>query len=172
MKLRTLACLVVVTVALACVPSVAAADFGWRGWGPRIGLSEGPDQVFGGVHFDLGEFAPNVRFQPSAEIGLGDDALALIGNVMVSYYFPVEAKVTPYAGGSVTAAFYSLDDDCKGFGREFGEEGDCDDTEVAIGPVAVGGIEMKLSGGARFLAELQLGFGDLPEAKVLAGWTF
>lgn len=172
MQLRTLACLIVATVALAHAPSVAAADIGWRGWGPRVGLSEDPDQVFGGAHFDLGEFAPNVRFQPSAEVGLGDDTLSVIGNVMVSYYFPIEGKVTPYAGGSVSAAFYSLDDDCKGFGRRFGEPGDCGDTEVEIGPMAVGGVEMTLSGGTRFLAELQIGFGDLPDARILAGWTF
>ena len=36
----------------------------------------------------------------------------------------------------------------------------------------VGGIETKLKGGSRFLAELQVGVGDVPDIRVLAGWTF
>ena len=32
--------------------------------------------------------------------------------------------------------------------------------------------ETKLKGGTRFLAELQVGLGDVPDIRVLAGWTF
>jgi hypothetical protein len=114
-----------------------------------------------------------VRFQPSAEIGFGDDVTSLTANAMVSYYFPVDASVTPYAGGQVTVAFYDFKSNCEGFGRKyFGRnERDCD-SETEIGPMAVGGIEMPLSGGSRFLAELNLGFSDTPDIRVIAGWTF
>ncbi len=159
---------------ILATPAIHHAEgFGFQGWGPRVGISSDPDQIFGGVHFDLGEFAPGVRFQPSAEIGLGDDVTTLTLNGMVSYYFTVDAPVKPYAGGQITAAFYDFDSDCKGFGNSFfgRNETDCD-SETEIGPAAVGGIEMKLEGGSRFLAEMSLGFSDLPEMKITAGWTF
>lgn len=173
MKLK-LSTITAALMVLSLVPALApAADFGWQGWGPRVGISSDPDQVTGGVHIDLGEFAPGVRFQPSADIGFGDDVTTLTANAMVAYYFPVDAPVTPYAGGQVTAAFYDFDSDCKGFGRKFfNRHADDCDTETEIGPMAVGGIEMDLSGGNRFLAELAVGFSDLPEVKVTAGWTF
>ena len=149
-----------------------AADFGYKGWGPRVGLSSDPDQLTGGVHIDFGEFASGVRFQPSVDLGFGDDVTTLTINGMVSYYFhkQVDGPVVPYAGGQLTVAFYDLDSDCEGFGQGFGN-GECD-SETEIGPMAVGGIEMGLEGGNRFLAELALGFSDLPEVKITAGWTF
>lgn len=153
---------VAVVVLVACVGSPAKAQVEFRGVGPRVGLSQGPDQVLVGAQFDLGEFAKNVRWQPSVELGFGDDATALLGNFMVSYYFPVKAAVTPYAGGEVTIGYYRYDNDPK-----YG-----DDSKTRIGPAAVGGIEMKLKGGSRFLAELQVGFNDIHEVRAIAGWTF
>lgn len=163
-----------VALALLLVPAVCLADgFGYQGWGPRVGISSDPDQVFGGVHVDLGEFASHVRFQPSAEIGFGDHVTTLTMNGMVSYYFPVNAPVTPYAGGEITAAFYNFDSDCEGFARNyFGRHEHNCGSETEIGPAAVGGIEMKMNGGSKFLAEVSLGIGDLPQAKLTAGWTF
>ena len=155
------------------VPAASFADgVGWRGWGPRAGLSSDPDQVVGGVQFDLGEFASHVRFQPSVDIGVGDHTTTVSGNLMVSYYFPVQAKVTPYAGGSLTATYFNFDQNCRGFAASIARRGRCDDSDTEIAPAGVGGIEMKLSGKVRFLAELQVGFADLPETKVVAGWIF
>ena len=149
---------ILVAAVVACLVSGwAAADVGYRGWGPRVGLSDDPDQVVGGVHFDLGEFTPHVRLQPSVEVGFGDDVNSLLGNFMVSYYFQPQKSLTPYAGGQFTAAFFDPD---RG------------DTETEIGIAAVGGVETRLSGGARFLVEIQLGFGDIPDVKLMAGWTF
>lgn len=159
--------------ALVALPTNALADdFGFRAWGVRAGISEDPDQFVAGVHVDFGEFAPNVRFQPSAELGVGDDVFTLTGNIMVSYYFPIQASITPYAGGQITAAWYNLDGDCNGFGRKFGRPGACDDSQTEIGPAAVGGIETKLEQGGKFLAEIQIGMSDLPDVKLVAGWTF
>jgi hypothetical protein len=159
---------IAILFSLGAASTAGVADLGYRGVGPRVGISSDPDQVVGGVHVDFGEFARGVRFQLSVEAGFGDDTTTIQGNFMVAYYFPVQAAVTPYAGGSFSAAFFDFDD-CRGFGARFGR---CDDSETEIGPVGVGGIETKLSGGARFLAELQLGFADLPEVKLVAGWTF
>ena len=160
--------------AVLLVPALApAGDFGYNGWGPRVAVSSDPDQVVGGVQVDFGEFAPNVRLQPSVELGFGDDVTTLIANGMVAYYFPVDAPVTPYAGGALTVAFYDFDSDCKGYGKKFfGKNEDGCDTEIEIGPTAVGGVEWDLESGSRFLAELSVGFSDLPEVKITAGWTF
>jgi hypothetical protein len=151
---------------------VHAADVGFRGWGPRVGLQSDPDQVIGGAHFDLGEFIEHLRWQPSVEIGFGDDIVSFFGNFMVSYYFPVDAKVTPYAGAQVQAWLFDFDEDGDAdFDADF--DGDLDDGfNAEIGLDAVGGIETKLKSGTRFLAELQVGIGDVPEIRVLAGWTF
>jgi len=156
-------------LALAVLASAApalAADVGWRGWGPRFGVSDDPDQVLGGVQFDLGEFAKHVRWQPSVELGFGDDKVSLYGNFMVSYYFPVEASVTPYAGAQVSAWFFDNDPDP-------GDDDDFDDgfnTEIALH--AIGGIETKLKSGNRFLAELAVGVDGNPDIKVMVGWIF
>ncbi len=173
MSIRIQRAALLLLIVLATPAITRAAGFGFQGWGPRVGISSDPDQIFGGVHFDLGEFGPGVRFQPSAEIALGDDVTTLTANGMVSYYFPVDAPVTPYAGGQITVAYYDFDSDCSGFGNSFfsSNETDCD-SETEIGPAAVGGIEMKLDGGSRFLGELSIGLSDLPEMKITAGWTF
>lgn len=157
MKHRAIAALVFSTAMLFALP--AAADIGLRGWGPRVGASDSPDQIVGGVHFDMGEFSRRVRFQPSFEIGFGDDVISAAGNFMVSYYFPVEGDFTPYAGGQLSAVFFDFD------------EGD-GDSDTEIGPAGVGGFETRLDSGNRFLLELQVGFSDLPDMKLMAGWTF
>jgi hypothetical protein len=165
---------VCVIVAAAAVASAEAAEpastqpgVGFRGWGPRVGASSDADQVLVGAQFDLGEFIPNLRWQPSAELGFGDDKLSLYGNFMVSYYFPVNAAVTPYAGAQVTVWLFD-EDNPNNNPNEFD-----DGFNAEIGMYAVGGIETKLKGGNRFLAELQvLPIGDVPEVRVLVGWTF
>ena len=160
MRMRTTA---IAMLAAAClVPGAARAEVGLRGLGPRVGLSQGPDQILGGVQFDLGEFAKNVRWQPSVELGGGDHVTTLLGNFMVAYYFPIQSKVTPYAGGEVSLGWFRYSGD-----SEFGDE-----TKTRIGPAAVGGIEMKLKGTTRFLAELQVGFNDVHDVRAMVGWTF
>ena len=37
--------------------SVLAADMGLKGWGPRLGVADDPDQIIGGVHWNLEELA-------------------------------------------------------------------------------------------------------------------
>jgi hypothetical protein len=145
-------------VALLCAfPAVASASgSGYRGWGPRVGITSDPDQVIGGVHFDMGELAPHVRWEPNFEIGFGDDVNSFSGNVLFAYYFPQQGNVTWYAGGQPAVVFFDVDNG---------------DSETEIGVDAVGGIETKV-GGARMLFEIQLGFGDIHDAKFLVGWKF
>lgn len=150
---------VVAAVLLGCAVQVAlAGEVGLQSWGPRVGVSDSPDQVLAGVHFDMGELAPHVRWQPSVEIGFGDHVRSLLGNVLFAYYFqPQGSSLTPYAGGQLTVAYFDPDEG----------EGD---TELGVD--AVGGFEVKMRGGTRFLTELQIGFGDIHDLKLMVGWKF
>lgn len=136
---------------------------GLRGWGPRVGLAEDPDQVVGGVHFDLGDIVDRVRFVPNFELGVGDDFTAVSGTAPVHYLFRVNANVQPYAGGGLTLAWFDRDDDAPGRG---------DDDEVELGVKAIGGVQWRLRSGNDFFLELNLGFGDIHDIQALAGWTF
>ena len=169
MRWRLMTALCVVAAA-ATVTSAAAAEagVGFRGWGPRFGASTDADQVLVGAQFDLGEFTTNLRWQPSFELGAGDDKFSLYGNFMVAYYFPVKAAVTPYAGAQVTLWLFDQD----GPNNNGNNDGFDDGFNAEVGLYAVGGIETKFKSGNRFLAELQVGIGDVPDIRVLVGWTF
>jgi hypothetical protein len=147
-----------IAAALLLAAGAARADVGLNGWGLRGGVSDDPDQFLFGAHWDLGTFAPNWRFQPHADLGFGDDVFSLSGNAMAGYYFPVKGSVTPYAGGQVTAAFFDYDNSALG-------------SDVEFGAGIVGGMEAKMKTG-RFLAEIQIGLGDVADFKLMAGWTF
>jgi hypothetical protein len=169
--MSTKGAILALTAALAFTAS-HAAEVGFRGWGPRFGVQSDPDQFVAGAQFDLGEFAKNIRWQPSVELGFGDHKTSLYGNFMVSYYFPVNAAVTPYAGAQVQAWIFDNDGhNCNASGNNC-DDGFDDGFNAEIGLDAVGGIETKLKSGNRFLAELQVGIGDIPEIRVLVGWTF
>ena len=156
----------VLVLAFLATTAARAQGVGLRGVGPRVGASDNPDQFVAGVQFDLGEFAKNVRWQPSVELGFGDHKTSLYGNFMVAYYFPVKAAVTPYAGAE--AVLWLFDND----GNRDPSFDDGFNTQIGLG--AVGGIETRVGKGkTRFLAELQLRIiSDMPDAKILVGWTF
>jgi len=171
-RFRSMIALCAIAAAVTVAPAAAAeaaaeAGVGFRGWGPRFGASADADQVLVGAQFDLGEFTKNLRWQPSFELGFGDDKYSLYGNFMVSYYFPVKAAVTPYAGAQLTV--WLFDEDDPGNNKNDGFD---DGFNAEVGLYAVGGIETKLKGGNKFLAELQVGIGDVPDVRVLVGWTF
>jgi hypothetical protein len=127
----------------------------------RLGVTDDPDQVVGGAHFNLGEFVPNLRFQPDVLIGGGDDATTIFGTAPVYYHFDPDTLFTPYAGGGVSLGL--VDRDLPG--------GDSD-LDLEIGIRVTGGLEWPLRRGGSFLVELGLGFGDVADAHVVVGWTF
>jgi hypothetical protein len=158
--------LVALIAAVVATTAARASGVEFRGVGPRVGASDNPDQFVAGVQFDLGEFAKNVRWQPSVELGFGDHKTSLYGNFMVAYYFPVKAAVTPYAGAE--AVLWLFDND----GNRDPQFDDGFNTQIGL--AAVGGIETRVGRGTtRFLAELQLRVvSDMPDAKIMVGWTF
>jgi len=157
--------LVVLLLAGSTAPARAQGTQGirWNGWGVRAGLSADPDQVFGGVHFNLGEFAKDVRFRPTAEFGFGDDVFLFQALAEVHYVFSKVQVWKPYVGGGLGLAYADVDDD--------DNNGDDSDTEFSFG--IMGGVETKLKSANAFHLELKLGLGDNdPDVKFGVGWSF
>jgi hypothetical protein len=163
--------LIVTTLIVCCLPALAEEqsrstewddDLGYRGWGLRAGVSSDPDQALGGVHFNFGEFIPHLRFQPDIQAGFGDDYTTLYATFPVYYRFGTETRFTPYAGGGISAGFVDHDHDGPGD----------DDSEFEIGTKITGGLEWPGKGGRAFLLEFSIGFGDVHDATIVAGWSF
>jgi hypothetical protein len=146
---------------LASGAGYPADDVGFRGWGPRIGLSFNPDQVHFGAHMDFGQFADHVRFQPNLELGFGDEVKLFTMNAELSYRFSSRWDVwSPYLGGGVGANVKSVD------------VGDGNRSQTDIGVNLLGGVEKGLSNGDRFFLEGKVSLNDVPDVKVTVGWTF
>jgi opacity protein-like surface antigen len=157
---------IVLLLALSSAPALAQGTQGIRfdGWGVRFGLSADPDQVYGGVHFNLGEFATNVRFRPTVEVGFGDDVILLQALAEVHYVFNQVQVWKPYVGGGLGLAYADVDDDDNDFD---------DDSDTELSLAGIGGVETKLRSGNGFMLELKVGFEDNdPDVKFGVGWTF
>ena len=147
----------------ALIPSPSQAQsqsetgISYRGWGPRVGVSTDPDQVFVGAHWDLGEFTERLRFRPNAQIGFGDDQILFSANAAALWYFSLKGNWSPYVGGELGIVYQDFDNKKN-------------DTDIALN--AVGGIETGLKNNRRFLLELKLGLAADPDVQLLAGWTF
>jgi hypothetical protein len=166
-KILTIAVLAV-ALTLTFAPVVTRADMddpgskvGFRGWGPRVGLTFNPDQVHFGGHLDFGNFAKHIRLQPNVEIGLGDGLTLFAINAEAAYRFAERWDVwTPYLGGGLGFNIVSVDN-----GGDNGSNTD-------IGASILGGIEKGLANGHRFFIEAKLGLADSPDLKGTVGWTF
>jgi hypothetical protein len=135
-------------------PATAQQPLGFRGWGLRGGATIDPDQVHVGVHINAGEFAPRVRFQPSFEVGFGNDVVVGAINLDALYTFR-RPSWRPYLGGGLGVALADSTGDHH------------DDFHVDAGLNLVGGFEWGPRG--RYLLEIRFGVGDIPNVKVTAG---
>ena len=132
------------------------------GWGIRAGLSSDPDQVYGGVHLNLGEFTKDVRFRPTVEVGFGDDRTVVQMAAEVHYVFSKYQAWKPYAGGGLGLTYVNYDDDYPGNGS---------DTEVSLN--AIGGVETDLKQGTKLFFEFKLGLAhDDPDIKFGVGLSW
>jgi len=160
MKVLALAFAVLLTPAGALAQD-GNSDVGFRGLGPRVGMTIDPDQFHFGGHVDFGNFARRVRFQPSVEIGISDDVTVTALNFEGTYRFNERWDVwVPYLGGGPSLNIVNFDD------------GPGDDSDTDVGLNIVGGVERGLSDGDRFFTELKLGLADAPDLKMTVGWTF
>lgn len=162
---RTRVVMAAAALAVALGPALALADagarVGFRGWGPRVGLSLNPDQVHFGAHLDFGTFANHIRFQPNFEWGFGDHMSLFTVNAEAAYRFSSLWDVwTPYLGGGLGPNIKSIDNAGDG------------DSQTDLGVNLLGGIEKGLSNGDRFFLEGKFSLNDVPDAKVTVGWTF
>jgi hypothetical protein len=161
MKARITAPLLLLPVlAILSTPALAqgTAQVGFRGWGVRVGGSSNPDQIYAGFHWDLGEFARNVRFRPNVEIGFGDSVKVLQGNAEVHYVFSKVQVWKPYVGGSAGFIYADPDDG---------------NSETNLSLMGVGGVETKLKSATAFFMEAKIGLThDDPDLKIGVGWTW
>lgn len=141
----------------ALLPATALAQLR-TGIGPRVGISVDPDQLVVGGQAIIGEIAPNLTFDPSLELGFGDDVTTLAANFDLHYHFDIE-NVTwrPYAGFGADIVFADTDHGGS-------------DTEVGGGIILGAGAPTK--SGNRFFGELKFGLGDVPSLKIMVGWNF
>ena len=135
----------------------AAAEMGFFGWGPRLGVAEDPDQILVGVHQDLGEFVENLRFQPSLDVGTGDDYTIVSAVVPVHYRIALDTA-TPYVGGGLLLQWLDRDAPRRRGGSDF-----------EITGLLAGGVEWRVGENDLFL-EIQLPGGKGHDAKVFLGW--
>lgn len=153
----------VVTLGPALARAEPDTDVGFRGWGPRLGLSLDPDQVHFGAHLDFGMLSRHVRFQPNVEFGFGDHVDLFTLNAEAAYRFSERWDVwSPYLGGGVGANIRRYDS-----GRHSDRNSD---TELGVN--VLGGIEKGLSNGDRFFIETKISVNDVPDVKATVGWTF
>lgn len=147
---------------LLLLPSLAHAQSGTlRGWGPRVGLSSDPDQIYLGTHFDLGNLANRLRFQPNLELGVGDGLTVLTTNFEVGYRLRTDWDVwSPYVGGGLGVVTVGSDDGI--FDDRYGSE---------LGATGLFGVE-RVQGSNRFFLEAKVGLVDAPDLKLGMGWTF
>jgi hypothetical protein len=170
--MRSFATATLLALTLSLAPGVARAsdgshsssDVGFRGWGPRVGLTFDPDQVHFGAHMDYGNFARHVRFQPNIEVGIGNDLTLVALNFEAAYRFRETWDVwSPYLGGGLGVNIANYDN------NRFGDS----DSNTDVGVNLLGGIERGLSSGDRFFLETKLGLVDeSPDLKLTVGWTF
>ena len=148
---------------LALLASAAsAADMGLYGWGLRIGVGDDPDQIVVGLHQDFGEFVENLRFQPSFDLGFGDDQTLVSLAIPVQYRFPGSAA-TPYIGAGLQLTWVD---------RDLPPGSRADDSEFDVSPLITGGIEWRATRTDDFLLEVQLAGGAAHDARVVVGWIF
>ena len=156
-------CVTACALALPCAAHAAQGTL-TSGVGPRIGFSSDPDQFLVGGQLTLGPVAPSLTFDPSLELGFGDNLTVIAVNLDLHYHFNTNTTWRPYVGAGATINWVDFDNDFYGSGRE-------SDTRAGGGIVV--GVGAPTGSGNRFFTELKLGLSsDVPDLKLVAGWNF
>lgn len=142
----------------AAAGPVVAAEMAGRGWGPRIAISEDPDQFVFGLHLDLYPIAEGIRFVPNVDAGLGDDLFLVSMNVDLLYALPIPVSGEVLVGGSLGL----IHADPTGDNPRA-------EAETDLGAVGLIGYEFEE---APVRAEVRFGFSHLcPDLKVALAYT-
>lgn len=143
----------------AAAPAQAAVVV--TGAGPRVGFSIDPSQVILGGHVVLGEVAPNITFDPSLELGFGDNLTTIALNFDLHHHFTLQdSDWRPYVGAGIGITFVEVDAP----GR--------DNSTTDVGGALILGAGTPTRSGNRFFSELKLGLGDIAALKLVVGWNF
>ena len=131
--------------------------------GVRAGLSISPDQFVVGGQLSFQNLAPDWTFDPSLELGLGDDVTVIAFNLDALYHLRLSGSDwRPYVGGGLGLASASWDD----------PRGLHDDTDNDVGLNVVLGFRVPTRAGQHWFTEMRLGVADLPDLKVVGGFFF
>jgi len=160
-KLLVVGALVLLPVAAYAASPVVTS------FGPRVGVSIDPDQIVLGGQLSVAEFAPDWSFDPSIELGLGDDVTVVAFNLDAFYHLRMKgSEWRPYVGGGLGVAFSSWD----------APPGVRDHSDTDVGLNLVGGFSLPAGSGDHWFAEMRFGIGggegDLPTFKIIGGYNF
>jgi hypothetical protein len=132
------------------------------GWGIRAGLSSDPDQVYGGVHFDLGELTRDVRFRPTVEVGFGDDRKLVQMLAELHYLFSMFQTWEPYLGGGLGLTYVDYDTGHRKDGSNIGGSLN-----------AIAGMETEITKRTKLFFEFKLGLAhEDPDIKFGVGLSW
>jgi hypothetical protein len=132
------------------LPAYADSTIGFR-----AGMAIDPDEFVFGIHFRTAPISERTLYiVPSLEVGFGDATMIAL-NGDLHYLFDLDSKVDPYIGGGVTVNWFDTDGGS--------------DTEV--GGSILGGLMLGKTSLGPMFAELKIGLGDVPDAKIMVGWN-
>jgi hypothetical protein len=147
---------------LSLLPTAALAQGASTGAGPRVGFSIDPDQFLVGGQLVVGPVAPNITFDPSLELGFGDNVDIVALNFDMHYHFTTRSTWRPYLGAGATINWVNYNND---FGNG--------SSDTLAGGGIMFGAGVPTSGGSRFFGELKAGLSnDVPDLKFVVGWNF
>ena len=144
-------CITLIAILLGTTPANAGL-----GAGVRAGVSGTPDQFVVGGQLLLGSVAPKIQLVPGVDLGFGNDVSTTAVNVDFRFNLPSLPKVSPsiYLGGGPTLISFKPD-------------GGNRDTKIGLSAFA--GLKIPMTPISHYSLEARIGFGDVPEIKVLAG---
>lgn len=157
MNKKLLLLLVGVLILTLSIPELSLAGDGKTHYGARVGFSQEPDQIVGGLQIITGQVLKIGRFSPSFDLGLGDNvtSIAVNGDFYLPLFNPPKSDLKFFAAFGPTLFYWSHD---KGGS----------DTEIGISGSV--GLTSPMGGSHLYSLELKLGFGDVPDLKLLFGF--
>jgi hypothetical protein len=151
--------LIVTALAILIVFTAAESRAAGLGFGLRAGFGLDPDQGVVGVQMTFPKLVKPLVFAPSFDIGFGDNVTTYSLNADFRF---LNIKLS----GSATGIYLAAGPTFTNWKPEHGDS----DTEVGISLVA--GFGLPLKGSSRYNLEGRLGLSDVPDVRVLLGFTF
>jgi len=143
----------IAAVTLAVTVGSASAS----GFGPRFGVTIEPDQLHAGMQFQAAQITPQLAFLPGFDVGAGDNAIGISGNMDFKYTFSQgPERWRPYLGAGPGIFFLDADGH---------------DSATDVGVNFFGGMQTPTHSGL-FFAEMRLGLISEPDVKFTFGWMF